>query len=283
MRKLAMQIIQGKLKGKGRLSQAAQRQKNPAKGSAGPGPEHFAAAAAAPASQSVVRGVPAASLAAPGSRCVASAAASLPACVTGNLASPSSRSGVSAAVCPGGRVSGTAASAAQLQYASKPPGAAASRPAGQLHLKHLAYTLTSHASSGQLALGVPEPQTPAETPPQLSRADTAEAAHPQLACRRQRQPSPSPAAQQQPHIHAQNPGGQRDPSSTGKLQAGGQGGDASAAPPASGRKAPKLALSIIPQDAELAASLENQGLPAYFELSCRCLACPWQSMPSMDP
>ena len=169
-------------------------------------------------------------------------------------------------------MSGTAASTLQLQHASERPSTAVLGQAGQLHLKHLAPTLASHTSSGQLALGVPEPQTPAETPPpQLSRAHTAEASHPP-------QPSPSPAAQQQPHHWAQSPGGQREPSSTGKLQAGGRGGNASSAPPTSGRKAPKLALSIIPQNADLAASLEKQDLPAYFELSCRCLPRLWKTL-----
>ena len=223
-----------------------------------------AAAAAMPASQSLVRGVP---------------AASLPACVTGATASSGRRSGVPAAVTPGGYISGAAASTTQLQHASEHPSTAVLGQAGQLHLKHLAPTLTSHTSSGQLALGVPEPQTPAETPPpQLSRAHTAEASHPQHACCGRLQPGPSPATQQQPHHCGQSPGGERDPSSTSKLQAGGQGGNASSAPPSSGRKAPKLALSIIPQNAELAVSLENQGLPAYFELSCRCLPRLWRTL-----
>ena len=39
---------------------------------------------------------------------------------------------------------------------------------------------------------------------------------------------------------------------------------------ASGRKAPKLALRVVPLDPDTAVAMEQQGLPAYFELSCRC-------------
>jgi hypothetical protein len=168
-------------------------------------------------------------------------------------------------------------SGSQVQQVSQQQGAAAAalqQPAPSWALQagpHLA----PHDSSGQLVLGVPEPQTPAETLPQLSRHDTEEALP--------RSQRASPAQQAGPGPHPAQQGGgigqasdcsgaqssQEGQPGVSKPQEGQESMSFRARAPASGRKAPKLALRVVPLDPDTAVAMEQQGLPAYFELSCR--------------
>ena len=171
---------------------------------------------------------------------------------------------------------GVKGSGSQTQQASQQQGVAALQQPALSWALQAGPDLTPHDSSGQLALGVPEPQTPAETPPQLSRHDTAEALP------RSQRASPAQRAGPGPHP-AQQGGGMGQASDcpgahssregqpgVSKLQEGQETMSAKARAPASCRKAPKLALRVVPLDPDTAVAIEQQGLPAYFELSCRC-------------
>lgn len=52
--------------------------------------------------------------------------------------------------------------------------------------------------------------------------------------------------------------------------------------PQKGQKAPKLELRVVPREPQTVHALEEQGLPAYFELSCRCLSLMmrWLAVPN---
>lgn len=188
----------------------------------------------------------------------------------------------------------------QLQCSADP------EQAGSLSQQRPAPILTTHSYTGLLADDVMEPQTPAETPPQLSRAFTAEGPQSQHASPQQvgidasslpisREPntgslafmSEGPPSQ---HASPQQPGintsGQAVSIRQSMVHHGaqrlGEGQldwaclhdrsrpqSAKKQGPSSGRKAPKLALRVIPKDPETAEAVERQGMHAYFELTCR--------------
>ncbi len=157
-------------------------------------------------------------------------------------------------------------SASQLRL----QGSAAAQQLDQLCGQRLAPNLLTHGSSGLLACSVVEPKTPAETPPQLTRAFTAEGPN---SCR---------ASPQQPGIDA--PSSAQADAAQGRARQGAQmhgsqlgigivqesrSASAKKQGLSSTKKAPKLALRIVPKDTETAEQIEAQGMLAYFELSCR--------------
>ena len=180
--------------------------------------------------------------------------------VAGNC-SPCAPAAVSGREC-GGAVTGSASEPRQQ-------GAAPAQQQDQLWEQRLAPALATHSSSGLLACPVLEPQTPAETPPQLSRAFTAEGPD---SCRASPQ-QPGADAPSSAQAHAA-----QSMACRGAQTCGGQTGidralDCSSATarkqgPAP-RKAPKLALRVVPKDTETVEQIDAQGMPAYFELSCR--------------
>lgn len=153
-------------------------------------------------------------------------------------------------------------------------GAATTGSASGLQQEHLweqrlAPVLTTYSSGGLPVCSVLEPQTPAETPPQLSRAFTAEGpgscrASPQQPGRDAPSSAQAWAAQGMARQGAQLHGSAEGVSDGRATAAKEQG-------PCSTRKAPKLALRIVPRDTETAEHVEAQGMLAYFELSCRWL------------
>ena len=149
-------------------------------------------------------------------------------------------------------------------------GAAPAEQRGQLWEQRLAPILATHSSSGLLACPVLEPQTPAETPPQLSRAFTAEGPD---SCRASPQQLGADAPGTAQAHAAQSAAGQRTQTCGAQLGTD-SARDSNSAPakkqgPASRGKAPKLALRVVPKDTTTADQLDEQGMPAYFELFCR--------------
>ncbi len=175
--------------------------------------------------------------------------------------SPGASAAVRATVCGGA----TTGSAGQLQQ-----GSAAAQQRDQLCGQLVAPILLTHGSNGLPACSVMEPKTPAETPPQLSRAFTAEGPNSCRASPQQRGIDASSSARGQAHA-AQGMACQGAHMHGGQLGTEAEGRSASAKKQGacSTRKAPKLALRIVPKDTETAEHVEAQGMLAYFELSCR--------------
>lgn len=176
-----------------------------------------------------------------------------------------------------------------------------SEQAGSLPQQRPAPILTMHSYTRLLTDDVVEPQTPAETPPQLSRAFTAEGPQSQHASPQKAgiDASSLPVSTelntgslalmsegaQSQHASPQQPGintsGQAVSIEQPTVYHGAQrlGGEclqdrsrpqsAKKQVLSSGRKAPKLALRVIPKDPETAEAVEGQGMHACFELSCR--------------
>ena len=157
----------------------------------------------------------------------------------------------------------TTGSASQLQQ-----GSAAAQQPDQLCGQRLAPILLTHGSSGLLACSVVEPKTPAETPPQLSRAFTAEGPHFCHASPHQ-QGMNAPGSAQAHSAQAMTRQGTQNRGSQLGAEDEGRSASAKKQGPSSSRKAPKLALRIHPKDTETAEHIEAQGMLAYFELSCR--------------
>ena len=184
-----------------------------------------------------------------------------PAAMTSDPSIPGCSPCVSAAVRAAECGGATTGSAGELQQRD------------QLRQQRLAPILTTHSSSGLPLCSVLEPQTPAETPPQLSRAFTAEG------------PGSCRASPQQPGVDAllsaqayaaqgvAYQGAQMHGVQLGaEGVSGGRAARAKKPGSSSTRKALKLAVRIVPKDTETAEHIEAQGMLAYFELSCRYLA-----------
>ena len=140
----------------------------------------------------------------------------------------------------------------------------------QMREQRLAPLLTTHSSSGLLACSTLEPQTPAETPPQLSRAFTAEGPSSYLASPQQHSIGALTDAQAcAAHSVASQITQLNSRQISEKILREDGSASAKQKGPASTQKAPKLALRVVPKDTETAEHIEAQGGLAYFELSCR--------------